>query len=206
MAVSPRTEKSGHEPKRRGRPPRSEAVSHEQIIDVVFQLMRERPLDDVSIEEIAQRAGVGKPTIYKWWPNKAALVLDMFKERVVPHFPLDSTATAEEAIRQQAKELVRLLNGTFGKVSAQIIAEGQSDPAVIAGYRKHYVRPRRDLTIPVIERGYATGEFKRRVEPDLLIDMIYGPIYYRLLVRYLPLEQQFIDDLLDHVTTYLKGK
>jgi AcrR family transcriptional regulator len=153
-----------------------------------------------------QRAGVGKPTIYKWWPNKAALVLDMFKERVVPHFPLDSTATAEEAIRQQAKELLRLLNGTFGKVSAQIIAEGQSDPAVIAGYRKHYVRPRRDLTIPVIERGYATGEFKRRVEPDLLIDMIYGPIYYRLLVRYLPLEQQFIDDLLDHVTTYLKGK
>jgi AcrR family transcriptional regulator len=198
-------EPSSQAPKRRGRPPRSEAVSHGRIIEAVFELMRERSLDDVSIEEIAHRAGVGKPTIYKWWPNKAALLLDMFKERVVPHFPVNSTATAEEAIRQQAKELVRLLNGTFGKVSAQIIAEGQSDPTVIADYRENYVRMRRNLTIPVIERGYASGEFKRRVEPHLLIDMIYGPIYYRLLVRYLPLDQQFIDDLLGHVLAYLKG-
>jgi AcrR family transcriptional regulator len=198
--------KSGQAARRRGRPPRSAAVSHKQIIDAVFQLMRRKSLDDVSIEEIAERAGVGKPTIYKWWPNKAALLLDMFKERVVPSFPVDSTATAEEAIRRQAKALVRKLNGTFGRVSAQIIAQGQSDPGVIAGYRAHYVRMRRDLTIPVIERGYATGEFKRRVEPHLLIDMIYGPIYYRLLVRYLPLNQRFIDDLLDHVINYLKGK
>lgn len=198
-------EPSSQAPTRRGRPPRSEAVSHGRIIEAVFELMRERCLDDVSIEEIAHRAGVGKPTIYKWWPNKAALLLDMFKERVVPHFPVNSTATAEEAIRQQAKELVRLLNGTFGKVSAQIIAEGQSDPTVIADYRENYVRMRRNLTIPVIERGYASGELKRRVEPHLLIDMIYGPIYYRLLVRYLPLNQQFIDDLLDHVLAYLKG-
>ena len=97
------------------------------------------------------------------------------------------------------------LNGFFGKVSAQIIAEGQTDPAVLEEYRKRYVRMRRDLTIPVIERGYATGEFKRRVDPHLLIDMIYGPIYYRLLVRYLPMNQQFIDELLDHVIAYIKS-
>jgi AcrR family transcriptional regulator len=193
-------------PVRLGRPPRSEAVSHKKIIDAVFQLMREKPLDAVSIEEIARRAGVGKPTIYKWWPNKAALLLDMFKERVVPSFPLDSTATAEEALRKQAKALVRKLNGTFGTVSSQIIAEGQSDPAVIKEYRDHYVRMRRELTIPVIERGYETGEFTRHVEPHLLIDMIYGPIYYRLLVRFRPLDQKFIDDLLDHVINYLKEK
>jgi AcrR family transcriptional regulator len=191
--------------RRRGRPPRAEAVSHDQIIDAVYRFVRERPLDDVSMDEIARRAGVGKPTLYKWWPNKQSLLLDVFKERVIPHFPVDSTATAEEAIRKQANELVRMLNGTFGRVSAQIIAEGQSDPTVIEEYRQRYVRMRRDLTIPVIERGYETGEFKRRVEPHLLIDMIYGPIYYRLLVRFLPLNQAFIDDLLDHVIAYLKG-
>jgi AcrR family transcriptional regulator len=193
-------------PRRRGRPPRAEAVSHDRIIDTVLQIMREKPLDDVSIEEIARRAKVGKPTIYKWWPSKASLMLDVFKERVVPSFPLNSTATAEEAIRKQAKELVRLLNGFFGKVSAQIIAEGQTEPVVIEEYRKRYVRIRRETTIPVIERGYATGEFKRRIDPNLLIDLIYGPIYYRLLVRYLPLNQPFIDELLDHVIAYLKSK
>jgi len=189
-----------------GRPPRSEAVSHDRIIDAVVLLAREKPLDDVSMDEIASRAKVGKPTLYKWWPNKAALVLEMFKQRVVPSFPVDSTATAEEAIRRQAKELVRHLNGLFGKVSAQIIAEGQSNPVIMKEYRERYVHMRRNTTIPVIEKGYASGEFKRRVDPHLLIDMIYGPIYYRLLVRYLPLNQEFIDDLLDHVIAYLKGE
>ena len=191
--------------KRPGRPPRKEAVSHDAIIDAVYRLMKEKPLDDVSMDEIAKRAGVAKPTLYKWWPNKQSLLFDMFKERVVPNFPVDSTATAEEAIRRQAKDLVRLLNGFFGKVTAQIVGEGQSDPKVLHAYREGYVRRRRDITVPVIERGYASGEFKRRVEPHLLIDLIYGPIYYRLLVRFLPLNQQFIDDLLDHVIAYLKG-
>src|SRR5262245_5557205 len=191
--------------KRRGRPPRTQAVSHTRIVDAVVRLIREKSLDEVSIEEIARRARVGKPTIYKWWPNKSMLLLDTFKERIVPSFPVESTVTAEEALRRQAKELVRVLNGLFGTVSAQIIAQGQSDPAVLHEYRERYVRMRRDLTIPVIERGYAAGEFTRRVEPELLIDMIYGPIYYRLLVKYLPLNQAFIDELLDHVMAYIKG-
>ena len=196
---------TGRSTKRRGRPPRTQAVSHTRILDAVVRLIREKPLDEVSIEEIAQRAGVGKPTIYKWWPNKSMLVLDTFKERIVPSFPVESTVTAEEALRRQAKELVHVLNGLFGTVSAQIIAQGQSDPAVLHEYRERYVRMRRDLTIPVIERGYATGEFTQRVEPQLLIDMIYGPIYYRLLVKYRPLNQDFIDELLDHVMAYIKG-
>lgn len=77
----------------------------------------------------------------------------MFKERVIPNFPVESTATADEAIRRQAKEVVRRLSGFFGKVTAQIIGEGQSDPKVLEEYRERYVRMRRDITIPVIERA-----------------------------------------------------
>src|SRR5215470_5940091 len=97
--------------RRRGRPPRTQAVSHARIVDAVVRLIREKSLDDVSIEEIAQRARVGKPTIYKWWPNKSMLLLDTFKERIVPSFPVESTVTAEEALRRQAKALVHVLNG-----------------------------------------------------------------------------------------------
>ena len=191
--------------KKRGRPAVQEAVSHKQIIDAVFDLLQNKSVQDLTIEEIAKHAKVGKPTIYKWWPNKAALVLDMFQERVVPTYTIGRTATAEEAIRKQAKELVRLFNGFFGKVSADLIAEGQRDDGVMGEYRKRYVTARRNKTIEVIEHGYANGEFKRRVDPQLLIDMIYGPIYYRLLVRYLPLDQAFVDGLLDHVIAYLKS-
>src|SRR5215471_16496058 len=131
MSSSMRSHNSRVSRKRRGRPPRTEAVSHDEIIDAVYRLMKEKPLDDVSMDEIARSAGVGKPTLYKWWPNKQSLLLDMFKERVVPDFPVDSTATAEEAIRRQAKDLVRLLNGFFGTVTAQIIGEGQTDPKIL---------------------------------------------------------------------------
>src|SRR5262249_25843309 len=95
--------------RRRGRPPRMQAVSHARILDAVVRLIREKPLDEVSIEAIAQRARVGKPTIYKWWPNKSMLLLDTFKERIVPSFPLESTATAEDALLERVEQEHRLV-------------------------------------------------------------------------------------------------
>src|SRR5688572_21996745 len=112
---------------RRGRPPSEAAASHDAIIDAVYDLLQEKSVRDLTIEEVARRAKVGKPTIYKWWPSKAALVVDMFGERIVGTLKVLGAPTAEQAIRQQATELIRLLNGFFGKVAADIIAEGQSD-------------------------------------------------------------------------------
>ena len=66
--------RTARQPKKRlGRPPRTEAVSHDEIIDAVYRLMKEKPLDDVSMDEIAASAGVRKATLYKWWPNKQSL-------------------------------------------------------------------------------------------------------------------------------------
>src|SRR5580704_17860665 len=105
----------GKNAKRLGRPPRSAATSHSEIIDAVFELLHKKSVFDLTMEEIAQYAKVGKPTIYKWWPSKAALVLDLFEQRVVPDLAVPSARTAEEAIRKQVKELIRLLNVFFGK-------------------------------------------------------------------------------------------
>ena len=65
-------------------------------MDAVYELLQHKSVRDLTIEEVARRAGVGKPTIYRWWPSKAALVMDMFEERVVPQYgvPRDD-ATAE---------------------------------------------------------------------------------------------------------------
>ena len=66
----------------RGRPPGATAESHTQILDAVYELLQERSVRDLTIEAVAKRAGVGKPTIYKWWPTKADLVMAMFQERL----------------------------------------------------------------------------------------------------------------------------
>lgn len=177
------------------------AVSHVQILDAVQAILQEKSVRDLTIEEVARRAGVGKPTIYKWWPSKAALVLDLFEERMVGSLAVPDEVTAEEAIRSQARELIRLLNGFFGKVAREIIAEGQSDPNVLREYRDRYLSKRRAFSHTVIERAKATGEFRSDVDPDLLIDMIYGPIYYRLLLQHEPLDEAFGKRLVDEALT-----
>lgn len=190
--------------RRRGRPRRESAESHEQIIQAVYDLLHEQSLDELTIEAVAQRAGVGKPTIYKWWPSKAALVLDMFEERVVPELAVPKPTSAEAAIRRQVGELIRLLNGFFGRVSSQLIAEGQWDRDVLEEYRRRYISQRRAFTRGMIEQAIADGEFAVAIDPELLIDMIYGPIYYRLLVGHGPLDAAFGNQLVDHVMAYLK--
>ena len=83
----------------RGRPPGNAATAHDAILDAVQELLQQKTVRDLTIEEIAKRAGVGKPTIYRWWPSKAALVMDMFEERVAAQFRVPEAATAEATIR-----------------------------------------------------------------------------------------------------------
>ena len=190
---------ASEETKRRGRPASTGAISHEKILDAVQEILQDKTVRDLTMEEVAKRAGVGKPTIYKWWPSKTALVLDLFEERMVPSLAVPHASTAEEAIRGQVKELIRLLNGFFGKVARELIAEGQSDPNVLREYQERYVSKRRAFTREAIEKAKATGEFRRDVDAEELIDMIYGPIYYRLMLGHQPLTAAFGNKLVDDV-------
>jgi AcrR family transcriptional regulator len=188
----------------RGRPRSTAAASHDAILNAVYEILQEKSVREMTIEEVARRAKVGKPTIYKWWPSKAALVMDMFEERIAGELAVPGAKSAEDAIRTQVRELIRLLDGFFGKVAAEIIAEGQSDPEVLREYHERYMSKRRAFSLEVIERARASGEFPRQIDPDLLIDMIYGPIYYRHLVRHRPLDRAFGEELVDHLMAYLK--
>jgi len=95
--------------------------------------------------------------------------------------------------------LIRLPTGFFGKVSAEIIAEGQGEPDVLREYRERYVLKRRASSRDVIQRAKEDDDFRKDVDPELLIDMIYAPIYYRLLVGHEKLDKRFGDALVDRV-------
>ncbi|OWK35106.1 Transcriptional regulator, TetR family [Fimbriiglobus ruber] len=181
------------------------AASHDTILSAVFDILQEKSVRDLTIEEVAKRAGVGKPTIYKWWPTKAALVMAMFDERIVGKLATPNAKTAEQAIRAQVTELIPLFNGFFGKVIADIIAEGQSDSSVLEEYRLRYQIKLRAFSVEVINRAVETGEFQKKIDPEVLIDMIYGPIYYRLLVRHAPLDAAFGKAVVDNILAHLKS-
>ncbi len=187
------------EKKRRGRPAGECAVSHERILDAVQAVLEEKTFQDLTMEEVARRAGVGKPTLYKWWPSKAALVLDLFRQRLVAPSNVPEELTVEEKIRAQALGAIGLLNGFLGKVSREIIAAGQSDPDVLRQYREIYLSERRAITRRWIEAAKATGEMRADTDPEQMIDMLYGAIYYRLLMGHLPLDAEFGNKLVDDV-------
>jgi len=148
------------------------------------------------MEAVAKRAGVGKPTLYKWWPTKAALVLTMFRERIaVDALPPPSDGTAEEAIRDAARTLIRALNGRLGKVLSELIAESQSEPEILRELFDQHIRGRQEANAADIERGKASGELAGDADPELIIDAVFGAIFYRLLFRSAPLTEKFGDKL-----------
>jgi AcrR family transcriptional regulator len=184
---------------RRGRPPIEAAESHARILDAVYELLQERSVRDLTMEAVAKRAGVGKPTLYKWWPTKAALVFAMFKERIAIVLPPPSAGTAEEAIREVARALIGPLNGQLGKVLSELIAEGQSEPAILQDLFDKHIRGHEEANTADIERGKKSGELASDVDPQLIIDAVFGAIFYRLLFRTAPLTEEFSDKLVRQV-------
>ncbi|MEO0984848.1 MAG: TetR/AcrR family transcriptional regulator [Cyanobacteria bacterium J06639_14] len=181
------------ESKRIGRP-RSEA-SKAAILDAAWRLLKTTPLKKLSIEAIARESGVGKTTIYRWWPSKVAVVMDAFVENVLTVTPFPENVSATAAITQQMASLIQAFSGEYGQIVAQIIAEGQADPEALASYRDRLIYPRRTAAKTVIQQGIENGEFDPNIDPELAIDILYGPIYFRLLVGHLPLDPQFAEGL-----------
>jgi AcrR family transcriptional regulator len=186
-------------PARRGRPSSEAAASHAAIMDAVYELLQEKSVRDLTMEAVAKRAGVGKPTLYKWWPSKGALVFAMFHERIASQGDLLAETTAEATIRAKALGLIREFNGLFGKVMADLIAEGQSDPAILRELYEQHMRARRAGTVADVERGKANGEFRADTDPNLLIDAIFAPLFFRLLLQHAPLTEQYGQALADQV-------
>jgi len=175
------------------------AASHAAIMDTVYALLQEKSVRDLTMEEVARRARVGKPTLYKWWPTKATLVLAMLSERMAPNLDMPAGRTAAESLRFRVRRLIDAFNGPFGRIVAGLIAEGQSEPAIRQEFFDRWVSPRRTATIADLERAKNAGELRSETEPEVLNDAIFGAIYYRLLLRSGPLTRRFGDRLVEQV-------
>src|ERR1700677_4216077 len=180
-----------------GRPRSEAAVSHAEIMDAVYGLLEEKPARDLTMDAVAKGEGVGKPTLYKWWPSKAALIMAMFHERFNAILEVPEATTAEEALRTRVSHLIAQCNGLFGKVVADLIAEGQGDPSILKELYESHIRPRRASTLADIERGIGSCEFLPGTEPELLIDAIVPPVYLRLLLRHPALTEEYGKQVVD---------
>ncbi|MBW4541375.1 MAG: TetR/AcrR family transcriptional regulator [Myxacorys chilensis ATA2-1-KO14] len=180
-----------------GRPRSDEA--HQRILEAAYELMNQTGFNDLTIEAIAARAEVGKPTIYRRWSSKAHLVMDAFLAAVNPELTFLDRGSVKEDIRLQMQQLVKVLLSPPGQIIAMLIGGGQTDPELMEAFRDNWLMPRRKVASEVFNKGVERGELRSDVDVEVAIDALYSPLFYRLLLRHAPLTQDFVDELVDVV-------
>jgi AcrR family transcriptional regulator len=187
-------------------PKRRSERAREAVLKAADDLLVERGYAGVTIEGIAARAGVAKQTIYRWWPSKFEVLMDTFLEDAEDALQLPDTGTTTEDLRQHLQALTGFLTTQpAGRVLQALIGQAQQDPAVAEVFRRRYLTDRHVLDRTILERGIARGDLPPGLDLDLTIDLLHGPIYHRILLTGLPIDNALIDTLVDHVLPSLTG-
>ncbi|MFD1956551.1 TetR/AcrR family transcriptional regulator [Paenibacillus thailandensis] len=182
---------------KRGRPRNMETQS--SILSASYELLLESGFGAVTVEKIAERAQVSKATIYKWWPNKAAVVMDGFLSAAAARLPVPDTGSVFQDILEHATNMALFMISREGSILLEIIGEGQVDSALAEAFRVRYVQPRRLEVRNIMNRGLQRGELENNLDIALCTDLIYGPIFYRLLVTGDPIDKNYVEQLVTHV-------
>jgi AcrR family transcriptional regulator len=167
--------------------PRSQQ-SRAAVLRATSELMREVGLRAMTTDDIAARSGASKATIYKWWPNKYAVAVEAFLSEMAVESPDPDTGSAREDFRLALRGMVHFYTGENGRAYAQLVGEAQFDPKIGAELRDHLVGSRRELVRAIWDRGVARGELRADVDPEVAIDLIFGPAMYRLIAGHAPLD------------------
>jgi AcrR family transcriptional regulator len=188
---------------RRKRPPgrpRSEQARL-AILRSALKLLGENGFSELTIEAVAAYASVGKATVYRWWPNKAALIADAFASSTTRRLHFPDTGSLCSDMSQQMRQLIKVFRSRRGRIVSAMLAGGQSDRDLISAFRDRFLWPRRYEAYATLRRGIQRGELRKDVDMDLVLDSLYGPIYMRFLIRHDKLTPQFVDHLCKLVLT-----
>jgi AcrR family transcriptional regulator len=180
----------------RGRP-RSEKA-RTAVLDAAADLLLERGLAAVSMDAVAARAEVSKATIYRWWPTKETLALDALYHEWASVPPARDTGSLRGDLLSLLRPWVRLAGKRpYGRVIAALVTEAQTDPEFGRQYRERFVQPRRDQARAIFSRAIERGEIPVGTKVEVALDLLYGPVYHRLLHGHAPLDDQFVSDVVD---------
>ena len=187
------------EPKRRGRP-RSEKA-RAAILDAAIELFLTQGLETVSMDEVAERAGVSKATIYRWWPSKETLALDALHHEwgTARREPRDTGSLRGDLLALLRPWIRRVRARPYGRVVAELIVEAQADPEFAPIYQARFVAPRREPARALLGRAIDRGELRPDTDIELAIDLVHGPLYHRLLHGHARLDDRFARDVVDVV-------
>jgi AcrR family transcriptional regulator len=185
-------------PRNPGRPRSPEA--DEAILEAAVELFTEHGYDGLSMERVAERAGVGKATIYRRYPTKADLVLAATACVIQGVDVHPDTGSLQGDVEAIANNIVRKLTSDLGRLVPQLVAE-MSRHADLADAHREFIAAKRALSKQAFRRAIDRGEMAPDFDIELAADLLAGPLFYRLLLSGAPLSKRYIASLVDAVCT-----
>jgi AcrR family transcriptional regulator len=174
--------------------PRSEK-SCEAVIRATHDLLRETGGVGLSIEAIARRAEVGKPTIYRWWPSLADVVLEVLLRQADAGITVPAGKSLRETLRRFLRLSMKALAEGAGTHLRFLMAQAQTDEEFRRRFRENFTARRREALASVFQQSAERGRLGAEHDLEMLVDMIFGAMWYRLLTGHAPLDKRFADEL-----------
>jgi AcrR family transcriptional regulator len=175
------------------------------LLETAIELVFEVGFRAVSIESIAAKAGVAKTTIYRRWPNKAAVVMDAFMVRIGSGTLFPPAEKVTERIKMQMRAMAKTFRGRDGALVKALLAEAQFDPELATAFRERWTLPRRAMALGVFREAVRRRELRPDIDLEVTIDLLYAPLYYRLQMGTGPLSEAYIDGLFHHAMNGLRS-
>ena len=171
--------------------------THQAVLAAAEVLLKEIGYTSITIDRIAERSGVAKASIYRWWPNKAAVFMELYITIVrQAHMPVD-TGTLEGDLRGHARTAFRVFRTTVaGLALAGFVADAQSNPKTHKLLQEGIATDIRKINVALLERARERGELNPWVSTAVAADVMSGALYYQLLIR----RGQFTDAEADQIT------
>lgn len=185
--------------------PRSE-TTRAAILSAAYTLLTESGFDAASIEAVARQAGAGKSTVYRWWPSKAALLLDAVHEQDVRYPPLVSSGDFFADLTTQIRGVIAFYRGETGGAMLDLIARGRCDPELRAAINARFIADRRSAARSFFAAGVAAGVIRSDIDTDTVTDLIWGSVYYRLLILGQVPELDYADTVVAAIRPALQRK
>lgn len=176
--------------------------AQEAILDAAEAILLEQGAAAFSIEAVARRARAGKPTIYRWWPTRGTLLLDIY-HRQKPAVIHADTGTIEEDVTLFIERLLDYWRGGAGQVFRVVVAEAQRDEACAEALRA-YAATRRQQTGAMFDRAIARGEISPDTDPLLAAEMLQSLAWHRLLTDRLAIDRAEAERIARQVVRGLK--
>lgn len=183
--------------------PRSEK-SREAVLDATSGLLEVKGGAGLTIEAIAKRAGVGKPTLYRWWPSLADIVLEALLRQATAEISVPEVDSLEETLLGFLHQSMHSIKEGAGAHLRFLMAQAQRDEEFRQRFRENFVAKRREVLRSIFLQAVERGEIGVGCNHDLLVDMVFGGMWYRLLIDHAPLDEAFADEMTDLIMSLVR--